>query len=98
MQPGSYGGTLEQFKTARRNRVRPLVLTYLATVPQAEIAEVSSLAARHSRKAGLGSHITRFCFVKSLGGMRGMCTAGLICAAQVRAAIAQDVRDLGIAL
>ena len=78
--------------------MRPLVLSYLATVPQADIAEVSSLAARRSRKAGLGSRIARFCFVKSLGGMRGVCTAGLTCAAQVRAAIDQGLRGLGIAL
>jgi hypothetical protein len=44
LQPGSYGGTLEQFNTAHRNRVRPLVMSYLATVPQAEIAEVIELA------------------------------------------------------
>ncbi len=41
LQPGGYGGTLEQFNTAHRNRVGPLVLAYLVTVPQTEIAEVS---------------------------------------------------------
>jgi hypothetical protein len=40
LQRGGYGGSLEQFNTAHRARVRPLVLAYLATVPQTEIAEV----------------------------------------------------------
>ncbi len=44
LQRGSYGGSVEEFKTAHRTRVRPLLLAYLATVPQAENAEVSSPA------------------------------------------------------
>jgi hypothetical protein len=44
LQRGSYGGSAEEFKTAHRTRVRPLLLAYLATVPQAENAEVSSPA------------------------------------------------------
>ena len=55
--------------------MRPLVLSYLATVSQADIAEVSSLAAQQSRKAGLGMFL--FC-ENSVGEMSGMCTAGLI--------------------
>ncbi len=49
IQRGSYGGTLAQFNTAHRTRVQPLVRAYLATVPPAELAEVSS---RHCGSAG----------------------------------------------
>jgi len=39
--PKSYGGSHDQFQTVHRERVRPLVLQYLAGVPQTEVADVS---------------------------------------------------------
>jgi hypothetical protein len=41
LQRGSYGGTHEEFQAVHRNRVRPLVLQYLAGIPQSELADVS---------------------------------------------------------